>query len=335
MTEPVDDGVAGGAAPAGGTAGSLLRAAREAQGMELDTLAALLKVAPRKLEALEADRHAELQGATFVRALAQAACRALKQDPVPVLLRLPQADQGTLMHVSGGLNAPFREHGMLREAGDGWLARRGFSLFIGLLVLVAVGLFWLPGGWQDWLPWSSQHDDLATASPAASAVLNEGVPLGAPQDLSASAPEVTPVASSAVLPALGGAAPATSQPMAAADPAQVRTPVPVGAVPASIALPSVPSASTPSSPASAASALRGAEALQVRAVENSWVEVVDASGKLMLGRLMTAGETISLEGQMPLRVKLGNAKGTEVKFRGQAVDLSGATRDNVARLELK
>ena len=72
-------------------AGALLRAARERQGLHLAALAAQLKVAPRKLEALEADRYDELPDATFVRALAASMCRVLKIDPAPVLERLPQA----------------------------------------------------------------------------------------------------------------------------------------------------------------------------------------------------------------------------------------------------
>jgi cytoskeleton protein RodZ len=37
----------------------------------------------------------------------------------------------------------------------------------------------------------------------------------------------------------------------------------------------------------------------------------------------------------PLKVRIGNAAGTQIVFRGQPTDLQAFTRDNVARLELK
>ena len=61
------------------------------QGLHIAALAAAIKVAPRKLDALENDRYDELPDATFTRALAQTVCRTLKIDAAPVLALLPQA----------------------------------------------------------------------------------------------------------------------------------------------------------------------------------------------------------------------------------------------------
>jgi len=47
------------------------------------------------------------------------------------------------------------------------------------------------------------------------------------------------------------------------------------------------------------------------------------------------GETIDLEGTAPFRVRIGNASGTQMSYRGQRMELATYTRDNVARLELK
>jgi len=74
------------------SAGQMLRAAREAQGLHLAMLSVNLKVSVRQLEALEADQYEAFKGATFVRALAQSVCRQLKIDPAPVLAALPQAE---------------------------------------------------------------------------------------------------------------------------------------------------------------------------------------------------------------------------------------------------
>lgn len=75
--------------------------------------------------------------------------------------------------------------------------------------------------------------------------------------------------------------------------------------------------------------------LQLRTTAQSWVEVVDARGQSILGRLVQPGESVGLDGVMPLKVRIGNASATQVVFRGQSVELAPFTRDNVARLELK
>ena len=101
----------------GASAGALLRAARERQGLHIAALAAAIKVPQRKLEALEADRYDELPDATFTRALAQTVCRALKIDAAPVLALLPQLGGNGLAAVAGGLNAPFRDRPGRAEPG--------------------------------------------------------------------------------------------------------------------------------------------------------------------------------------------------------------------------
>ncbi|HSB99271.1 MAG TPA: helix-turn-helix transcriptional regulator, partial [Burkholderiaceae bacterium] len=66
------------------SAGAMLRAAREKQGLHIAALSASIKVPQAKLEALEAGRYHELTDATFVRALAHSVCRVLKIDAKPV-----------------------------------------------------------------------------------------------------------------------------------------------------------------------------------------------------------------------------------------------------------
>ena len=59
------------------TAGSLLRTAREREGLHIAALAVSMKVPVKKLEALEADRLDLLPDAVFVRALAASVCRLI------------------------------------------------------------------------------------------------------------------------------------------------------------------------------------------------------------------------------------------------------------------
>lgn len=85
---------------------------------------------------------------------------------------------------------------------------------------------------------------------------------------------------------------------------------------------------------SAASALAGLVSA-ITVTEPSWVEASDLQGRQIWARTLTPGEVVALEAAAGLRLIIGNAAATQVRWRGRQVDLSGTTRDNVARVELK
>lgn len=273
------------------SAGTLLREARKAQGLHLAAIAASIKVAPAKLEALENDRLDQLTDATFTRALAQAMCRVLKIDPQPVLARLPQGTGHRLERLEGGLNQPFRARGGHVEPRD-WSALRSPALWgPALLVLGAALLLFVPFDVLRPRHASTPEADVAPSSQPAAA---SGV---APV---ASAVAAAPVAASAAAPAAEEAELAASAPSAG-----------VAAAPTAASL------------------------LVLRASEPSWVEVRDANGQVLISRTLQPGEHAGLDGAPPLKVRIGNAKGTMVEFRGETIDPAKTTRDNIARLELK
>ena len=289
-------------APGGTTAGALLRQARQAQGMHIAVLAAAIKVPQRKLEALEADRLDELPDATFTRALAQTVCRTLKIDPAPVLALLPKAVAGQrLEHVAEGINTPFRERSGAEGGGD-WGLSLSPAVWGALAVLVlAAGVYFLPAGWLT-LPGSGD----AASAPSVVASLP--------------GPAVEPAASAPV-----GVPPGESASAPAAEPAASTVVETIHSAPAIV---NDGSASAPALPAAAG-------VLLLRASAESWVEVQDGRGQMLISRVLMAGEAVGLDGPMPLKLTIGNAGATEVSFRGRSVDLASRTRDNVARLELK
>ena len=125
------------------SAGSLLRRAREAEGLHIAALAVVLKVPVKKIEALEADRLHELPDIVFARALASSVCRALKIAPGPILALLPLGSQPKLKAVETGTQASYRVKGLRSEhrfwdqlSRPYWLAI--FLLLIGLAALI----FW-------------------------------------------------------------------------------------------------------------------------------------------------------------------------------------------------
>jgi len=314
------------------SAGALLRAARQAQGLHVAALATTLKVPPRKLEALENDRYEEFQGATFVRALAQAACRALKIDPAPVLERLPELDSGALSQLERGLNAPFRERGVRRESADMPAASRAVLLVVVVLVLGTLAFLFWPANWH--LP------SLLTASSLPSATgdtppVNVSAPLSVPGTPSSAVTATEPAFPAPALPTTG--LPTTQLPsQAGVSRAPATPPAPASAPGARSSAASAPVSALPVPAAtSAVAAAPGGTLLQLRANKASWVEVVDGRSQVLLARTLAAGEAVGFDGVLPLRVKIGNASGTDVSFRGRPLDLAPQTRDNVARLDLK
>ncbi|MDQ6685037.1 MAG: helix-turn-helix domain-containing protein, partial [Pseudomonadota bacterium] len=142
MTEDARAPATPAAAP---TAGRLLREARERHGLHVAALAASIKVAPRKLELLEADRFDELPDATFTRALAQTVCRALKVDPAPVMRLLPPPAGQRLGQVGEGLNMPFRERpGATVQSELPNIFAKPVLWVTGLIVVAAVAVYFVP-----------------------------------------------------------------------------------------------------------------------------------------------------------------------------------------------
>jgi len=75
------------------TAGARLRQARETVGLSIDGVAQQLKLAPRQVQALEADDYAQLPGRTFVRGFMRNYARLLHLDADAVIAALPEAGQ--------------------------------------------------------------------------------------------------------------------------------------------------------------------------------------------------------------------------------------------------
>ena len=313
MNERGDSGPAIGVAGLDGlSAGAMLRAAREKRGLHIAALAASMKISPRKLEALEGDRHAELPDLTFTRALAQSVCRALKTDAEPILAKLPHAgDLPKLAQVGSGLNAPFRAAPGGRDPADFTFHRRPVFWATLLILLGALALAFLP---EIWMPWRGAS--LAAGKLLAPATaLKAGAPVSMPSALTAAA---------------ATAAAAVAEPATAQARAPVADSVATAATPGMV-IETVHSAPPPSlsSPAVATTAM-----LALRTSADSWIDVQDGRGQSLLSRNVQPGETVGLDGALPLRLTIGNAAATQLTFRGQAVDLSASTRDNVARLQL-
>lgn len=284
-------------------AGLRLRQAREAAGLHVVALAAALKVPVKKLEALEAGRSDELLDATFARALAASVCRQLKIDPTEVLALLPLAG-GSRLGEDQALNTPFRP---TREPAAASRAPQGVPkaawIAMGILLAAAV-VWWAVPPVNDTTPQAAMPaEPLQPAAPSEGATSMGSVAnvseetTAPPSDTSAVANTTAPAVPVAVTEAVKTTSPATPAPVAAS------------------------AAATP-------------EVLAIRARGDTWVEV-SGGGKLLLQRVVKAGESVALTDAPPLAVVIGRVDATEILVRGQAFDLGAVARNNVARFEVK
>jgi cytoskeleton protein RodZ len=274
LTSVLSDDVS---ATAVSSAGSLIRAAREAQGLHIAALAVSLKVPVKKLEALEADRLDLLPDVVFVRALASSVCRALKVDATDILAKLPQTSAPRLEHAQQSINTPFR------------------------------------------MPTDDSAASAALAGLKSSAALETPNP-----DSTASG---TAMGAGSVLTSDGGVRPASAG---------------TGDTQATLALSSnvsvansSPSVASPTMAMTAGGTAVADGMVVFRATGESWVEVIDATGKVTLRRLLLAGEAVGANGALPLRVTVGRADQTTVLVRGKPFDGESLVRDNVLRFEVK
>ena len=310
------------------SAGALIRAEREKQGLHIAALAAAIKVAPRKLDALENDRWTELPDATFTRALAQTVCRTLKMDPKPVLDRLPAVDAGTLdSHAGGGLNAPFNDRG---GAGDGAAALVGAirpMAWAGVLLMVAaVALYLFP---PSWLPSTTLSPPRVSAASVPAVASVPAMPASVPASAASPATDLPLQPGASPMMAASAASGPLSLPPVTSNPPPAPSSAPQIMVPPSVLL-ATPAAASPPAAATAPAGL-----VQLRASANSWVEARDGRGRVLLSRLVASGEELGLDGALPIRVTIGNAQAMTLAFRGQPIDLQSRARDNVARVELQ
>lgn len=324
------------------TAGSLLRRYRTDHGVELAQMAAVLKVKPEKLDALENDRYDELPDMVFIRALAMSFCRILHEDPAPVMALFPQAKLPALAKATDGLNQPFK-HGSVAASSAALPERKSGSRWavtlVGLLLLGAAGVYLWPGI-------ARQLGHAETPAPAATAdatgVISRPVIIPGVNDATSPEPRVEPVApaSSAAPVATTGAEPAAGT-TAAVTPIIPATSVTTGEMGGG----AVQTANTPEGQPSRQgedaqaqtreqAAASAAQTLRIVAKDAVWIQVRGNNNALLRQATVPKGQELVVEEPAPLRVEVGRVNAVDVFVNGQPFDLKPFAKGNVARFEV-
>ncbi|MFZ4964769.1 helix-turn-helix domain-containing protein [Pseudomonas gingeri] len=315
--------------------GETLRQARESNGWTLAEVALKLNLTTTSLSNLEAGAFDKLPGHTFARGYIRAYAKLLGMDQTVLVQQFDQCtgtdSQGSNVHALGRIEEPVRvSHTILR--------------IVSLLLLIAViggGFVW----WQDQASLRSK-DQAAISMEHVEVESADGTtqihPIDEPEDQAVaenqSNPEATPGEPSTETQA---EASAPSAPAAPATPAVVPVPhaaqslvVPPQPAPAPVS-PVSPSAPVNGAPAAAAAApVAGAGQVHVTFVADCWTQVTDGGGKVLFSGLKRKGDILEVSGKPPFAVRLGYAKGAQITYNGQAVDVAPFTSGETARLKL-
>lgn len=305
--------------------GESLRKAREDKGWELAEVARQLNLTPQRLGQIEAGAFDQLPGHTFARGYIRAYAKLLGLDQARLVLefdRFTGSDAvGSNVQSLGRIEEPVRySQRVLR-----------FVSFLLLLVLAGVGFYW----------WQGQAGRLVD-EPSAVGIEHvevEGAdgttqihPLDEPEDqavlaaqgmteLSLPSPSDTPEESSE----------------AVGEPADEPAPAPLAETTTVVAVPVVSEAVPPAAASAVEPALpvaAGEGVVRVRFTADCWTQLTDANGKVLVSALKRAGDSLELAGKAPLELRLGFARGAEVSYNGEAVDVSPFTAGETARLKL-
>ena len=322
--------------------GETLRQARESNGWSLAEVALKLNLTTTSLSNLEAGAFDKLPGHTFARGYIRAYAKLLGMDQAVLVQQFDQStgtdSQGSSVHSLGRIEEPVRvSHTILR--------------IVSLLLLIAViggGFVW----WQDQT--SMRTKDLIGLAPEHVEV--EGAdgttqihPLDEPEDQAvvegqaeggtalalpqADAPAEAPVEAQATAPATPAVPAHNSVPVVAA-PVTPATPAPVApAAPAPVVTAPVAPVAPTSAPAVTAP-VAGQGQVQVQFTADCWTQVTDGSGKVLFSGLKRKGDSLAVNGKPPFAVRLGFARGAQVSYNGQPVDVAPFTSGETARLKL-
>lgn len=280
--------------------GGVLRDAREARGYSIAEIAQSLKFSVRQIEALENDDYASLQGTTFIRGFVRSYARYLKLDEVPLLAALePQAP------VAVADVRVVESMGAAMPVGSADSSKRAYGLAAAVLLLGAVAWFvWQEKAASVSVPTGSQLAAPATTVPeeTPSPAVAEPAPVKLPENTPAASPASTLESSSTS----GAPAAAPTESVAAAGESSPAT--------------------MPSNPSD--------RQLQFAFSGVSWVEVRDASNRILYSGNSTPDSRQTVRGRPPFQLVIGNARSVKLRYEDRTIDLQPYTRVDVARLTL-
>ena len=325
------------AAPMGNNPGETLRIAREDKGWPLSAVAQQLNLTERSLARIEAGDFSQLPGHTFARGYVRAYAKLLGLDQNRLV---QEFDLHTGTNASG---SNVNSLGRIEEPGR---LSRSFMRFFGfalLLLLAAVAWYW----WQERMareattpPVSAlERIEVEGADGTTEIHLLDRADEGAEPQSEQPVEQTAPLADSNESEAIESEqqAPATTDVQGT-----ITEPAGEAAQSLPLTLPDSPTqgadATASPAPTSASNAtappVAGEAQLELSFTADCWTRVSDADGRVLFSALAKAGTTRAVSGKAPLDVHLGYARGAQLSYNGEAVNLASHMRGETARLKL-
>lgn len=314
--------------------GVLLAHGRVLAGLSQGEVATRLRMSVKQIDALERSDYVDLPKGTFLRGFVRNYAKSVGV-PIDDALRLLERthDGGQAVRatpvvepVAAVAPVPFRARGSSIGTGDPLSGPRIRTAIAVLVVLcLAAGV---------WYWWEYVRPHLAEGGrPRASEPVT--VPVAPPQTAAA------PAATESGAPGTQADSPAALLMPVASVPEAIpiaAAPLPVqsspSTAPAKTAPPVLPAASA--EPVAAKKRNAGdAGHIGFTFAGESWVEVLDGTGRTVMSRRYKAGEADEVSGRGPFTIVIGNAQATRMAYNGREFDLAPHTRVSVARLTLK
>lgn len=314
--------------PVASNPGETLRQAREAKGWNVAEVATQLNLTAQRLAQVEAGEFDKLPGTTFARGYIRAYAKLLELDQNRLVLEFDQYTgtdaTGSEVHALGRIEEPVRySQSILRLVS-----------FLLLLGLIGTGFFW----------WQEQGSDTARRllDPGIEHVEVEAAD-GSTQIHSLAEPEDQAVADAMEQPAMPlllpeetGAEPESSAPNGEPNtPVEATAPAGESAASAPPTAPAQSVAPAPQAePSPSVAAAPGQGLLKIQFSADCWTQVTDADGKILVSALKRGGDSLDVTGKAPLELRLGFARGAQVTFNGETVNVTPHMSGETARLKL-
>jgi len=302
------------------TLGQTLAAERERQGLSRADAAQRLHMSAWQVEALETGDFTRLPKGTFLRGFVRNYAKVLGLAPDSVMpLLVEDAPQGG----RPGIVVPTQNirFDPLHERLQSPYVRAASIAFVVVAVALAAMYWWLfirPA-----LPAGGARKPPPPTPPIAAIPVPETAPVVAPM-VAAIAPVTT-------APPAAPAQPAAAPSKPAAAPAKA----PAAEKPAVAEKTAATDNSALAAPGTSLVIGDGPGKLRFRFHGNSWVEIRDSRGRVILSRLNPAGSIAEIAGQPPFTVIVGNAPEVELFYNDREVDLDAHTKVAVARLTVE
>lgn len=280
------------------TIGAQLRAMREVKGLSVSDVAAQIRLAPRQIEALEANDMASLPELPFVRGFVRSYAKLLGMDAQPLLAALPDPYANSELHTPASVELPFNVKQLSVQQSRMWLMAA-----TGIAALAIIFALW-------------NRASPAPHPASVTSVVEQTIELPIPAESAAAA--------SLSMDATDALAAALVAPIAA----QVKAPLPVSSVPAAMPL---------TKAVSGVSANSATSQLSLTFAAESWAEITDMNGKTLSSGHHPAGSELTFKSLGPYQIVIGNASSVQLFRRAKLVDLTSYINksSDVARLTLE